>query len=74
MSRMSIKSLGIEILVQQKNYIFLDQHSTPKLKIEKLYFLVFNLYFWQFCTVFDCPNNLLYEKVTICEPMSRIFE
>ena len=71
---MSIKSLGIEILVKEKNYIFLDHHSTPKLKIEKLYFVVFNLYFWQFCTVFDRPINSLDEKVTICEPLSRVFE
>ena len=60
--------------MQQKNHTFFDQHSTPKSKNEKLYILVFNLHFWQFCKVFDSPNNLLYQKVILSEYMSRILK
>ena len=60
--------------MQQNNYTFFDQHSTPKYKIEKLDILVFNLHFWQFCKAFDRPNNLQYQKVTFSQSMSRIFK
>ena len=60
--------------MQQNNCTFFDKHSTPKCKIEKLDILVFSLRFWQFCKVFDCPNNLLYQKVILSEYMSRILK